>query len=440
MKIAIIGTGYVGLVTAACLAELGKTVVAVDKDDVKIRKLRAGEIPIYEPGLDRLVRQNMADNRLMFSTELKEALHQAEVVILAVGTPTDEKTGRADLSYVFAATKDVAQALDHPVLVVTKSTVPVGTGKQVKDILLTLRPELNCGVASNPEFLREGSAVNDFLKPDRIIIGTESDAATDVMVRMYEGLARQGHPILFTNIPTAELIKYASNAFLATKIAFTNEMADICEGVGADIEVVVKGMAMDTRIGGKYMHPGPGYGGSCFPKDTLALTHIAADVHKPTKIVEAVVESNARRHYQMVKKIEQACEGGVKGKCLAILGLTFKANTDDMRYSPALVIVPELINAGARLRLYDPVGIEEAKKYLPASKAIEWSTSWEDAARQADGVVIVTEWDEFVCMDIKRLKEHMHGNLIVDLRNILQSQVATMHGFRYISIGRLPNV
>lgn len=436
MKIAVIGTGYVGLVTAACLAELGKIVVAVDKDHQKIQRLQAGEIPIYEPGLDRLVQQNTAAKRLAFSTNLKDALDKAEVVILAVGTPTDEKTGRADLSYVFAATEDVAKALHHPVLVVTKSTVPVGTGKQVKDILLRLRPELACDVASNPEFLREGSAVNDFLKPDRIIIGTQSDAATDVMVRMYDVLARQGHPILFTNIPTAELIKYASNAFLATKIAFTNEMADICEGVGADIEVVVKGMAMDTRIGGKYMHPGPGYGGSCFPKDTLALTHIAADVHKPTKIVEAVVNSNADRHYQMVKKITSACEGSAHGKRLAILGLTFKANTDDMRYSPSLVIVPELVKAGATLRLYDPVGLQEAKKYISPSSAITWCASLADAVQQVDGVVIITEWDEFVSMDLERLKQHMRGNLIVDLRNILQSQVVTMHGLRYISIGR----
>ena len=436
MKIAVIGTGYVGLVTGACLAELGKTVVGVDKDHAKIIRLQAGEIPIYEPGLEALVEHHVAQGRLSFTTHLKDALNGAEVVILAVGTPTDEKTGRADLSYVFAATEDIARHLEHPVIVVTKSTVPVGTGEQVKAILSRIRPDLACDVASNPEFLREGSAVSDFLKPDRIIIGTSSQAATDVMVRMYDVLARQGHPILFTNIPTAELIKYASNAFLATKIAFTNEMADICEGVGADIEVVVKGMAMDTRIGGKYMHPGPGYGGSCFPKDTLALTHIAADVHRPTKIVEAVVASNAQRHYQMVDKITGAFGGAVQGKSLAILGLTFKANTDDMRYSPSLVIVPQLLKAGAKLRLYDPVGLEEAKKYITTTNAVSWCTSLDDAVMQADGVVILTEWDEFVSMDLKRLKQHMRGTMIVDLRNILQSQVVTTYGLGYISIGR----
>lgn len=434
MKIAVIGTGYVGLVSGACLAELGESVVCVDNDANKINALNAGQIPIYEPGLEPLVRQNVAAGRLSFSTILKDALQGAEAVILAVGTPTDEKTGRADLSYVFAAAEQVASNLERPVVVVTKSTVPVGTGQKVKEILKRKRPDLHCHVASNPEFLREGSAVGDFLHPDRIIIGTDANDATEVMMRMYSQLASQGYPVLFTNIPTAELIKYASNAFLATKIAFTNEMANICEGVGADIEVVVKGMGMDARIGGKYMQPGPGYGGSCFPKDTLALTHIAKDAGQPTQIVEAVVKANTDRKYHMVSKIEKSFGGKVKGKTLAILGLTFKANTDDMRYSPALVIVPELEKSGATLKLYDPVGLREAQKHL--SGKVQWCHSLHEAVDQADGVVILTEWEEFVSMDLMDLKRRMRGNMIVDLRNILHSRQLSKYGFDYVSVGR----
>jgi UDPglucose 6-dehydrogenase len=436
MKIAVIGTGYVGLVSGACLAELGKNVTCVDSDVQKISTLKAGRIPIYEPGLELLVQHNTAAGRLHFTSELKDALIGVDVVVLAVGTPTDEKTGRADLSYVFAAAEQVAKNLDHPVVVVTKSTVPVGTGQKVKAILEKTRPDLRCQVASNPEFLREGSAVEDFLRPDRIIIGADSQEAKDVMMRMYVELTDEGYPVLFTNIPTAELIKYASNAFLATKIAFTNEMADICEGVGADIEVVVKGMGMDARIGGKYMHPGPGYGGSCFPKDTLALTHIAKDAGWPTKIVESVVKANHERKYHMVKKIQKAFGGKLKSKQIAVLGLTFKANTDDMRYSPALVIVPELAKQGAVLRLYDPVGLNEAQKHITARKNILWCGSCDEAVAQADGIVILTEWEEFVSLDLMHLKKRMRGNMIVDLRNILHSHSVSEYGFKYVSIGR----
>lgn len=436
MKIAVIGTGYVGLVSGTCLAELGHKVVCIDNNKAKIAQLVQGHIPIYEPGLEALVRKHEASGRLSFSDQLAHAVQDVEVVILAVGTPTNEKTGRADLTYVFAAAKEVARAITKPTLIVVKSTVPVGTGQHVFKILRKYNPSVLCQVASNPEFLREGSAVEDFLKPERIIVGTVDDVAKETMNLLYEPLIQQGYPLLHTNIVTSELIKYASNAFLATKIAFANEMADICEGSGANIELVVKGMGMDARIGSQYMKPAPGYGGSCFPKDTLALTSIAKDAGSTASIVEAVIRSNGKRKYQMANKVAAAFDGKLKKKTLAILGLTFKANTDDMRYSPSLPLIEQLLKKGAHLKLYDPVGMQEAKKIIGNSKQIQWCKSLDEATAGADGCVIVTEWDEFKQMSLTRLKTAMAGLVLIDLRNILAPDVVKDAGFDYVSIGR----
>lgn len=435
MKVVVIGTGYVGLVSGTCFAEMEHEVICVDKDERKISRLKKGDIPIYEPGLEEMVERNAQHGRLSFSTDLGQSLTGADVVLLAVGTPTDESTGRADLQYVFAAAREVAEKLKHTAVIVTKSTVPVGTGKKVAAIFAQTCPQLGCEIASNPEFLREGAAIDDFMKPDRIIIGAESTASKNLMQRLYRQLIGAGHPILFTNIETAELIKYASNAFLATKIAFANEMADICEGVGANVDMVLKGMGMDKRIGGKYMQPGPGYGGSCFPKDTLALTHIAADAAFPTRIVEAVIASNDERRPRMVKKIIQACGKSVKGKHIAVLGLTFKANTDDMRYSPSLEIIPKLLSAGAEVSTYDPQGMEEAKKEL-THEGIRWCKSAEKAMKDADALVILTEWDEFKTLEAEDIKHLLKGNVVVDLRNILPGEKLEKAGLKYVSVGR----
>lgn len=435
MKVVVIGTGYVGLVSGACIAELGHEVICVDNNNEKIKLLQKNIIPIYEPGLREIVKKNVAGKRLTFDTELKKSLKDAECIILAVGTPMDEKTGAADLTYVFAAAKDVAKSLNHSAVIVTKSTVPVGTGAKVKAILDKERPDLECHVVSNPEFLREGSAVDDFLFPDRIIVGSETKVAQQVMQRVYQVLIGKGVPVLFTNIPTAELIKYASNAFLATKIAFANEIADICEGVGGDINMVIKGMGMDERIGGKYMQPGPGFGGSCFPKDTLALTHIANDAGAPTKIVHAVIDSNDARKKRMAEKIIQAAGGSVEGKVIAILGLTFKANTDDMRYSASLVVIPALIKAGATIRAYDPEGVNEAKKLLKQD-AISWCEDSYDAINSADMLVVLTEWEEFKKLDLVRARQLLKQNIIVDLRNILPIDEDECGDIQYHAIGR----
>lgn len=435
MKIVVIGTGYVGLVSGACFAQMGHDVVCVDKDENKINTLLAGGIPIFEPGLDEIVRNNSASGRLIFSTRLSDVLQNVDVVLLAVGTPTDELTGRADLKYVFAAAEEVAKNLQNKAVIVTKSTVPVGTGKKVAEILQRHCNDLGCEVASNPEFLREGAAINDFMKPDRIIVGAESAFSKNMMQSLYSSLIGEGTPILFTNIPTAELIKYASNAFLAMKIAFANEMSDICEGVGADVNLVIKGMGMDARIGGKYMQPGPGYGGSCFPKDTLALTHIASDAGFPTKIIESVINANDERRKRMVKKIVSAAGGNISGLKISILGLAFKANTDDMRYAPSLVIIPKLIEHGANISVYDPEGMVEAKKELLDNNII-WCNSTFEAVKGADIVVILTEWDEFKKMDIMEIKKLMKGKLIVDLRNILNAKQVFEAGLQYVCLGR----
>jgi UDPglucose 6-dehydrogenase len=435
MKIVVIGTGYVGLVSGACFAEMGHDVVCVDKDSGKINRLKNGEIPIFEPGLDEIVKRNNENGRLKFSVTLADVLDAAEVVLLAVGTPTDENTGRADLKYVFAAAKEVAENVTHKTVIVTKSTVPVGTGAKVAKIFADICPQLECEVASNPEFLREGAAIDDFMKPDRVIIGAESVFSKNAMQRLYRNLIGDGTPILFVNIATAELTKYAANAFLATKIAFANEIADICEGVGANVDLVLKGMGMDKRIGGKYMQPGPGYGGSCFPKDTLALTYIAEDSGFPTGIVEAVIDSNDERRKRMVMKIINACGGDIKNKNISILGLTFKANTDDMRYSPSLIIIPELLAAGAKVSVYDPEGMDEAKKELPVD-SLNWCEDSYSAISGADCLVILTEWDEFKNLDISKVKSLLKAPLIVDLRNILNAENVAEAGIKYVSVGR----
>lgn len=443
MKLIVIGTGYVGLVSGACFADIGHEVICVDKDERKIKILEDGGIPIYEPGLEEVVGRNRKAGRLNFTTSLKTALKGADAVLLAVGTPTDDETGRADLTYVFAATKEVAENIEKNVVVITKSTVPVGTGRKVLQILKETRPELSCEVASNPEFLREGSAVQDFMKPDRVIIGAESEYTKNTMQMLYSKMIGEGTPVLFTNIATAELIKYSSNAFLAMKIAFANEVADICEGVGADIDMVIKGMGMDERIGNKYMQPGPGYGGSCFPKDTKAMTYIARDAGFPTRIIESVIDANDARKQNMAKKIIKACGGSVSGKEIAILGLTFKANTDDMRYSPSLVIIPELIKAGAKIRTYDPVGMDEAKKVFKNQEAgilesshLTFCTSTNEALKNADACVILTEWQEFRDLELVNAKALLRNAVIVDLRNLLDGKKAIELGFKYISVGR----
>jgi UDPglucose 6-dehydrogenase len=435
MKIVVIGTGYVGLVSGACFADMGHEVVCVDKDENKIKKLVKGEVPIYEPGLDDIVKRNSSNERLKFSTVLSDVLHDADVVLLAVGTPTDESTGRADLKYVFAAAEEVAENLNSRAVVVTKSTVPVGTGGKVAKILKDKCNGLGVEVASNPEFLREGAAIDDFMNPDRIIVGVESAYSKDVMQKLYSSLIGGGTPILFTNIATAELIKYSSNAFLATKIAFANEISDICEGVGADVNLVIKGMGMDQRIGGQYMKPGPGYGGSCFPKDTMALTHIASDAGFPSKIVESVINSNDDRRKRMVDKIINAAGGDVAGLDISILGLTFKANTDDMRYSPSLVIIPQLLAMGANISVYDPEGMDEAKKELKQDDII-WCKTAQKALMEADVTIILTEWDEFKELDADEIKKLMKGNLVVDLRNILDSQRVEGAGLKYVCLGK----
>lgn len=445
MKLVVIGTGYVGLVSGACFADLGHDVICVDKDERKIKVLEDGGIPIYEPGLEEVVARGRKAGRLLFTTSLKDALKGAEAVLLAVGTPTDEKTGRADLKYVFAATKEVAESIDKELVVITKSTVPVGTGQKVLEILKQTRPQLKCEVASNPEFLREGSAVLDFMKPDRVIIGAESDYTKNTMQKLYSKMIGEGTPVLFTNIATAELIKYSSNAFLAMKIAFANEVADICEGVGADVDLVIKGMGMDGRIGGKYMQPGPGYGGSCFPKDTMALTHIARDAGHPTKIIEAVIDANDERKSNMAKKIIAACGGNVKDKTIAILGLTFKANTDDMRYSPSLVIIPELVKSGAKIHAFDPVGMEEAEEailpHMPLfgegeGGSLEFCESASSAMHGAEAFVVLTEWPEFKNIDFAEAKKLLKNPTIIDLRNLLDGSKARELGFKYVSVGR----
>jgi UDPglucose 6-dehydrogenase len=437
MRIAMIGTGYVGLVSGACFSEFGVSVTCVDKDADKIARLQRGEVPIYEPGLDQLVAVNKAAGRLTFTTDLKAALDGAEAVFIAVGTPSRRGDGHADLSYVFAAAEEIAQTLAefsaNRTVVVTKSTVPVGTGRRLEHILAQRLSAGAFDVASNPEFLREGSAIQDFMRPDRVVIGTESEHARNVLQALYRPLYLLETPVVFTTIETAELIKYAANAFLATKITFINQVADLCEAVGADVQDVARGIGLDGRIGRKFLHAGPGFGGSCFPKDCAALVRTAEEAGRRLTMVEGVLEINDARKRGMADRIAAACGGDIAGKTIAVLGLTFKPNTDDMRESPSLAILPPLVEAGATIRVFDPEGMKEAKKLLPD---LDYCDDAYQAIEDADALVLLTEWNEFRGLDLARVKSLLRAPIVIDLRNIYQPQEMTDAGFIYHSIGR----
>ncbi|SME87978.1 UDP-glucose dehydrogenase [Tistlia consotensis] len=433
MRIAMIGTGYVGLVSGACFSEFGTDVVCVDKDAGKIDRLKRGEIPIYEPGLDQLVAKNVKAGRLSFTTDLAEGVAGCDAVFIAVGTPSRRGDGHADLSYVFAAAEEVATAVDGPTVLVTKSTVPVGTGRKVKEIVDRVRGGGDIEVASNPEFLREGSAIEDFMRPDRVVIGADTDEARETLRALYRPLYLNETPILFTALETAELIKYAANAFLAMKITFINEVADLCEKVGADVQQVARGIGLDGRIGGKFLHAGPGYGGSCFPKDTLALVRTAQEAAAPIRIVETVVEVNEARKRRMAEKVVAHCGGSVEGLTIGVLGLTFKPNTDDMRDAPSLAIVPALQQGGATLRAYDPEGMAEARRLLDG---VTWCQDTYEAIEGADCLVIITEWNAFRNLDLERVRGLMKRPRIVDLRNIYKPEDMAEQGFDYLSVGR----
>ncbi|WP_439816610.1 UDP-glucose dehydrogenase family protein [Zavarzinia sp. CC-PAN008] len=435
MRVAMIGTGYVGLVSGACFSQFGHHVVCVDKDASKIARLEQGEIPIFEPGLDKLVADNVAAGRLTFSTDLKASVAGAQAVFIAVGTPSRRGDGHADLSYVFAAAAEIAASLTGYAVVVTKSTVPVGTGAEVSRIIRQTRADAQFDVASNPEFLREGSAIEDFMRPDRVVVGTDSDRAREVLRELYRPLHLIETPILFTGRETAELIKYAANAFLATKITFINEMADICEKVGADVQMVAKGIGLDKRIGAKFLHAGPGYGGSCFPKDTLALTRTARDVGTPSRIVEAVVQVNEARKEAMADRIAAALDGKLSGARVAVLGVTFKPNTDDMRDAPSLEILPRLMSLGASVVAFDPEGMKEAAHLIPG---VTWATGAYETMDGADVLVILTEWNEFRALDLGEVRARLKQPIVVDLRNVYAPEEMARAGLRYVSIGRPP--
>jgi UDPglucose 6-dehydrogenase len=429
----MVGTGYVGLVSGACFADFGHQVICVDKDVGKIDRLHQGIMPIFEPGLEDLVASNVKAGRLSFTTDLNEAVKDADTVFIAVGTPSRRGDGHADISYVEPASRDIAEHMRGYTVVVNKSTVPVGTGDLVESIMAEVNPTGDFSVVSNPEFLREGAAIGDFKRPDRVVVGTEDERARQVMRELYRPLFLNETPILFTDRRTSELIKYAANAFLAVKIAYINEMADLCEQVGANVQEVARGIGLDNRIGKKFLNAGPGYGGSCFPKDTLALMRTAQEAHAPVTIVEATVASNTNRKKRMASKIIEACGGDVSGKTIGILGLTFKPNTDDMRDSPSLDIVPALLAAGARIQAYDPEGMEEAKKELTGIEMVEGPYS---VADNADALVILTEWDQFRALDFERLSRQMKQPVMVDLRNIYNPDDLRQNGFTYVSIGR----
>jgi UDPglucose 6-dehydrogenase len=437
MRIAMIGAGYVGLVSGACLADFGHSVICIDRDPQKIASLNAGRMPIYEPGLDALVAENVRQGRLAFGTALPEAVAQADAVFIAVGTPSRRGDGFADLSFVFDAAREIAGAVSGFTVVVTKSTVPVGTGDEVERIIREANPAAEVSVASNPEFLREGAAIADFKRPDRIVVGTEEARAEAVMREVYRPLYLNAAPILVTSRRTAELTKYAANAFLAAKITFINEIADLCEEVGADVQQVARGIGLDKRIGPKFLHAGPGYGGSCFPKDTLALVKTAQDAGTPLRLVETVVAVNESRKRAMARKIIKACGGSVRGKTVALLGLTFKPDTDDMRDAPSLAIVAGLQDAGARVRAYDPEGIGHARALMPA---VDYAENAYACAEGADALVIVTEWNAFRALDLDRLHAIMSSGgsapVLVDLRNIYDPESAARHGFTYCGVGR----
>ncbi|MEM7570903.1 MAG: UDP-glucose/GDP-mannose dehydrogenase family protein [Pseudomonadota bacterium] len=433
MRITMVGTGYVGLVSGACFSEFGHDVVCVDKDQSKIDCLKNGEIPIFEPGLDALVESNARAGRLSFTTDLAEAVPGSEAIFIAVGTPSRRGDGHADLQYVYAAAKEIGALLTDYAVVVNKSTVPVGTGAEVESIIAGIRSDIEFDVASNPEFLREGSAIEDSMRPDRVVVGTSSDRARDVLSRLYRPLSLRETPILFTERTTSELIKYAANSFLATKISFINEIADLCEVVGANVQEVAKGIGLDGRIGSKFLHAGPGYGGSCFPKDTLALLKTSQDSGVPLQIVDAVVNVNAGRKKALAKRVETMLGGSVDGKTVAVLGLTFKPNTDDMRDSPSLDLIPALVEAGAAVRACDPEGVDLAKPLLPEI------TYCEDAYGALDGAdiaVLLTEWNAYRALDVERMKGLMKGHKMLDLRNVYRPNEMRDAGFEYESVGR----
>ena len=429
----MIGTGYVGLVSGTCFADFGHTVTCVDKDQAKIDALLAGRMPIWEPGLEGLVAANVKRKRLAFTTDLTEAIGEAEAVFIAVGTPSRRGDGHADLSYVFAAVEELAKALDHAVVVVTKSTVPVGTGDRIAELLKEHGAPEGCSVASNPEFLREGAAIADFKHPDRILVGAEDDKAREVLAEIYRPLFLNKAPLLFTGRRTAELTKYAANAFLAMKISFINEMADLCEAVDADVQYLARGIGLDNRIGPKFLHPGPGYGGSCFPKDTLALLRAAEEAGVEQRIIATVVAVNDARKAAMVDRVEKALGGSLVGKRVGVLGLTFKPNTDDMRDAPSIPLIKGLVERGAEVIAFDPVGHEQAK---PLPPAIGYAATPEAVADGADAVVVVTEWEEFRGLSLRDLALRMRGNALLDLRNIYGQQEAERAGLRHFGIGR----
>ncbi len=434
MRIAMIGGGYVGLVSAACFAEFGSDVAVVETDASRLAALHAGRMPIYEPGLDRLVAENVKAGRLGFGDDLRAALDGVEAVFIAVGTPTRRGDGHADLSYVHAAAEQVAGALTGYAVIITKSTVPVGTGRRIAEIIRHARPDLEFDVASNPEFLREGSAIGDFMRPDRVVIGADSDRAREVLRRLYRPLYLIEAPIVFTGIETAELTKYAANGFLAMKVTFINEMADLCEKVGADVHDLARGIGLDGRIGRKFLHAGPGFGGSCFPKDTLALMRIAQDFGAPSRLTEAVVGVNDARKSTMAMRVIAACGGSVRGKTIAVLGLTFKPETDDMREAPSIPIICRLVEDGAKVRAFDPEGMDQAVPLLPATVA--YCQNALEAAAGADALVLITEWNEFRALAPDRLAAAMRGRVLVDLRNVYDPAAMRAAGFEYQGIGR----
>lgn len=433
MKICMIGAGYVGLVSAACFSDFGWTVTCVDKDPNRLAALKAGESPIYEPGLEALMERNVKAGRLVFTDDLKTAVADADVVFLAVGTPMRRGDGYADLSYVFAAVEEAAQYLDGFTVITTKSTVPVGTSREIERRLKAKRPDADVAICSNPEFLREGSAIQDFTHPDRVLVGTDDARAQDVMERLYKPLALRGSPVMFVERESAELAKYAANAFLALKISFINEIADVCEAVGADVQEVASAIGRDRRIGDKFLHPGPGYGGSCFPKDVSALIRTAREARSPVSIIEQVERVNHERKLAMAVRIETALGGSVRDKTVAILGVTFKPNTDDMRDAPSLLIVPMLQERGATIRVCDPQGRRQAEPLLPG---VTWCENADEAANGADALVIVTEWNEFRALDLEAIKSRMSGSTIVDLRNVLDPATVRDLGIAYTGVGR----
>ena len=434
MKIAMIGTGYVGLVSGVCFSDFGHNVVCVDKDPRKIEMLERGEVPIYEPGLDTLMAKNVEAGRLAFTLDLAAAIEGAEAVFIAVGTPTRRGDGHADLTYVMAAAEEIAKAAKDYVVIVTKSTVPVGTNRKVREVVAAANPDLDFDVASNPEFLREGAAIDDFMKPDRVVVGVETERAAGVMSDIYRPLYLRDFPIVTTDLESAEMIKYAANAFLATKITFINEIAALCEKVGADVKQVSKGMGMDNRIGNKFLHAGPGYGGSCFPKDTKALARIGQEHASPMHITEAVISVNENIKRRMINKLQDLCGGSFNGKTVAVLGVTFKPNTDDMRDAPSLTVVPALVGGGAQVRVCDPQGQHEGEELLPG---VTWVEDPYVAAQKADLLVIMTEWNEFRALDLPLLASSMSNAAMADLRNVYNAEFAKDAGFvSYESVGR----